>query len=1132
MSVHVGHIIAKSGQRQDDAGIFRGLCPVKLLVFVDVLPDKLHNFLVVGIFIGHFSACPCKTHGDPLAADGINSQAVSLYKAFQVISGGAVNFLKVIGRRRLFQHLQGLLCRFQYGQILHQRLLGSGKCIVGCPGLPDLFPAGKGDSADGGDLFFHRLRCLFVGSGFYQLGIRLFCRGERVVVGNFFLLALVQFVISGTGRCDRIPAFLRDCADGVDEIHNFLDLHIIRVANIRTKLASILPLDDVAVLDFKLGGTHIDKHIVLGDHPAGACACVELTHRIVGHAVYLKVVDRAHIKVLIQSAGVAHAHTKVLQQALGNVGNALALLEGNFDGGNDVAQRLGELKTGFALHTDAVIHNADGHIAGDLRFFQTEVILRLFHLGTLRDGHGDGMGSAQFAVGCGKHQGISANTGGGKLVSHRGIFRLFSVYGNGKGHGIAVGIHKQGVRVDGKLLVCVNAAFRYRIIADNGRGVGIGLAAGCYCDLRQDAAGMVGSLVATGGAAAVGNVPVTVATVKELGQTHNAQADIAIGQSDRAAVFRHHYVNIVGGGDEIILHTNAINGSAVAGVVQVLAAVTVGVATVAGVIVTCHLGNGVMQTHQADPDGLPCLHDAVAVALAGDLCKLYFDLVAPDDLVSRSGGGRDPEDIVSGQDPGGIDTACAGEHIPGRALVVADRHFGNGGGRGGREVQLTAVSGKVQGIELCVPLFLIIGVIGNIFAAGRTDAGKAVNAELHGSIVAAAYLHHHKTGAGRIGRTVNAVVVGIAGGRNIDGIVGHFDDRNAFLQGGQGHPVALAGRIGILGGQLHHIVSGENGVGKVGSNDVVIKALGNDLPDAVGFQGLGLTHIQAQVVAAVDIQQHAILRNAAVLRAGGRVVIQAVIGGFVVVGVGNGQILLIPCQPAGFGDLALHSNTVDICRTVGCRIGNELECGGAVAVIGNDLCINIRIAVILVVLVNIYRCAGGHSNGQGILEPQLHSHSVSTFAGSQSFCLCHGRQGCVAGHCSEHILRAAYQQPAVFSGCGGVFAVRSGVGACSCRICVVHHGHLHLTQGNRAILFHRERHTAPTLSPDTEHGCIDGIAYGVGGHTLRGLALDRIHRRALTVDTVFKAGGDPEAGGQVLGHRHGHRIGLLYIFHR
>ena len=73
VTVHIGYIITKRGQCQNQTGTLGRLCSVELLLIIDVFPYKLYNFLIVSIHIGGISTGSFQTNDDPLTADRIDS---------------------------------------------------------------------------------------------------------------------------------------------------------------------------------------------------------------------------------------------------------------------------------------------------------------------------------------------------------------------------------------------------------------------------------------------------------------------------------------------------------------------------------------------------------------------------------------------------------------------------------------------------------------------------------------------------------------------------------------------------------------------------------------------------------------------------------------------------------------------------------------------------------------------------------------------------------------------------------------------------------------------------------------------------------------------------------------------------
>ena len=594
---------------------------------------------------------------------------------------------------------------------------------------------------------------------------------------------------------------------------------------------------------------------------------------------------------------------------------------------------------------------------------------------------------------------------------------------------------------------------------------------------------MPGGQVSTGAAAGIRNVPVAVTAIVKFGQADDTQTDITIGQGECASggILRNGHINVIGRGNEVILSTGSVDIVSFKGVVQMGITIAFIIAAESGIVVASHLGNGHVQALQGHTDGFAGFVQAILVT--GNLTGLNGDLIAADHLIGSTRSCGNPEDVVARFDGCGIYALFTGQKIPGGALIVADCHLRNGAACSGRQLQLPACSGEVQGVKLCIPGPLGVGVVRNIAAALCTAAGIAVNAKVD-TVIMTANLYHHQAGTGRIGGTVGTVIVAA---RHFYGLVGHFNDSGAFTDGLQFLPVALTGRIGVRIFQTHDTIPGENGVSKFRSNDPVVIADRNDLPGPVGLQKLALTRGHNQIVPAVDIQQDTVLCDAAVGLSGSGVVVQTPGVGFIPIGIGNRQILLAPSQIACLCDLSRHGNLVNEANTTGFRVTREGVGGSAVAVILFDLGIHFRGHVILAGIVIIKACSGRGRNrdGNSIIQSQFQSNGMN-FCSWFQYCLfcqclivCIHRSRCIC------ILLTCHEQVFTVLACSGFsFTIGNRHRAFQCAFTQIHQAGLYLPHGDRGIRLCRERHTAPAFCTHTDKlekilhlQCIMGIAH-------------------------------------------------------
>ena len=342
---------------------------------------------------------------------------------------------------------------------------------------------------------------------------------------------------------------------------------------------------------------------------------------------------------------------------------------------------------------------------------------------------------------------------------------------------------------------------------------------------------MEGCFAISRAATAIRNISVAVTAGGEGRQTNDTHADIAVGQGYTATIFRHGDLHVIRSSYEIVLRARAPDRFAVSSIVQVNTAIAIGVATKTGVIIAGHLGNRHMQTDQADPNRLTGFHNAIIVTLTFHFLQAHGNPVTAHHLIGSARSSLDPEDIIAGYDLGGVRTVFTVKYCPGAALVMAYCHFGNCRSCVGRKLQLTAAARKVQGIKLCIPGTLGSGIIGNMVRISLASTCKAIDTEVYGAVITA-NLHHHKSGTGRIGRAVNAVVRAAG---HFHGAIGHFNDRHTRLQRGQGHPVAVSGGGRVLFRQADHILTGENGISKIRGKNIILIADFNDFPSPVGL---------------------------------------------------------------------------------------------------------------------------------------------------------------------------------------------------------------------------------------------------------------------------------------------------------
>ena len=269
---------------------------------------------------------------------------------------------------------------------------------------------------------------------------------------------------------------------------------------------------------------------------------------------------------------------------------------------------------------------------------------------------------------------------------------------------------------------------------------------------------------------------------------------------------------------------------------------------------------------------------------------------------------------------------------------------------------------------------------------------------------------------------------------------------------------------------------------------MVIIADGNDFPCTVGFQHLALANGQAQMVTAVDVQQHAVFCECAVGLAGTSIIIQTVGRRFVLVGVGKVHVIFTPCYPTRFRDLALHGHTVDPSTVF--RIRNKVEGSCTVPVIPDDFRIQFFIVVIILILIQLGLCAGRYSNRHRIADIQQDLYSINFYAGLQCHFL---RSGFQIGICRSRrngVLRTRYQQPTILTGNGRIFPVSKLIGAFCRVIIVIYRSYIRLTQRNCSIFLCSKCHTAPTLCANTDGIRIGRIFQGIGCHALRGFTGD------------------------------------------
>ena len=388
---------------------------------------------------------------------------------------------------------------------------------------------------------------------------------------------------------------------------------------------------------------------------------------------------------------------------------------------------------------------------------------------------------------------------------------------------------------------------------------------------------------------------------------------------------------------------------------------------------------------------------------------------------------------------------------------------------------------------------------------------------------------HHQAGAGRVRSAICAV---IASPRNLNGIIGHFEDGSTGLIGRQGLPAFTAGHGVFLVSQADHVfLRLPNYIEvEVRLDDVIIIGDRDDLPGTVCLQGLALSHGQVQVVAAIDVQQDTVFRDPAVVLANSGVVIQPPGIGLVPIGVLHSQILLPPCQPTGLGDLALHGDPIDIVSVF--SISNKGIGRGSIVVVLDNLGIQLRVAVILVVFVQLGCGAGGHGNGQRIMDTQYELGNICVHTVDKTLRLRHS--GKIAGfrHSFIHVLLTDNQQPAVGARRSGMAVIGDGIGAFGGILIIVHHRHLNGSHDNCATIHSFKGHAAPAVSPNTQHSGIDWVIHGIDGHAICSNTLNGFHFLAQPVAAVItKTYGSIEHRCQRFRYGNGHGLGLCGVFH-
>ena len=474
-------------------------------------------------------------------------------------------------------------------------------------------------------------------------------------------------------------------------------------------------------------------------------------------------------------------------------------------------------------------------------------------------------------------------------------------------------------------------------------------------------------------------------------------------------------------------------------------------------------------------DGLACL-DILVVILGVLLGHGDGHPIAAHDLIRRAVFRSHAQDVVAGNDLCGVNALCSGQGLPCFALIMRDRSGSDLARRSRRKVQFAAFAGEVQGVKFGIPALLCICIVGNILRTLDAAACKAVDAECSAA-VRAADRYNDKTGARRVGCAVSAVILTAA---QVEGIIGHLDDRGAFLKGGQRLP-RFAARHGVrLVRQTDNAVFGlpDHVKVEVGLHDPVVVADRNELPGAVCLQDLGVACLERQMVLRIDIEQHAVIRKGLVRLARCRV-IHTRIRLQVALGVGYRYIF---CGIARLDDVILIGHAVD--RRAGDRSGSqragEVVGAGAVAVVFGAGARDLRIIVIIADQEELCLCAGGSRHRLQIVVVDLCT---------DRFGICRDGLRARSGFVDLGILRDRRQRIGLADRQQEHIFIRT---ACRMTRCIAHGNgsihriseqigtrYLHAAQRDLPIRRHRDRLSQTVCGPEREIGLAVDRLYGV-----------------------------------------------------